>query len=52
MLEECSSHQAFTVDMVEFGLTQICLFYSAGLLNSFSSVDHHAFSDNSVDPSR
>jgi len=24
----------------------------AGLLNSFSSVDHHAFSDNSVDPSR
>jgi len=24
----------------------------AGLLNSFSSVDHHAFSDNSVDTSR
>ena len=23
-----------------------------GLLNSFSSVDHHAYSDNSVDPSR
>jgi len=23
-----------------------------GLLNSFSSVDHHAFSDNSVHPSR
>ena len=23
-----------------------------GLLNSFSPVDHHAFSDNSVDPSR
>jgi len=23
-----------------------------GLLNSFSSVDHHIFSDNSVDPSR
>jgi len=24
----------------------------SGLLNSFSSVDNHAFSDNSVDPSR
>jgi len=23
-----------------------------GLLHSSSSVDHHAFSDNSVDPSR
>jgi len=26
--------------------------FRTGLLNSFSSVDHHAFSDNSVDPCR
>jgi len=37
----CSSHWA------TIGYASI-----SGLLNSFSSVDNRAFSDNSVDPSR